>query len=332
MKRGTPTIVDVAREAGVSFKTVARVLNGEARVREETKKKVLNSAKALDYRVNPAARTLRSKSAKRLALLIDNPSASYVEATQIGALLSAQSMGFQLFVGKALVDIEQFHDLIGVVLSPPLSNDTKLLSELESRKIPFVRIGAEKTSGAGDRIGIDDRIAAREMTEYLLGLGHRDIGFIKGDPVYDVSRRRYAGYLDAMGGANIAVENKWCLTGDFSYESGLRSAEQLLGLKSRPTAIFASNDEMASAALATAYKLNIRVPDALTVVGFDDAPVSRAIYPKLTTVKQSTQDMVGQAVRILADRISQSEAPMSNVILTHKIIERESSAKPLNAV
>lgn len=327
-----PTIIDVAREAGVSFKTVARVLNGEARVREETKKKVLAAAKVLDYRVNPAARTLRSKGVKRLALLIDNPSGSYVEATQIGALLSAQSMGFQLFVGKALVDIEKFDDLIGVVLSPPLSNDATVLHDLESRKIPFVRIGAEKTSGAGDRIGIDDRTAAQEMTEYLLGLGHRHIGFVKGDPAYDVSRRRYAGYLDAMGEANIAIKDEWCLTGDFSYESGLHCAEQLLDLKSRPTAIFASNDEMASAALATAYKLNIRVPDALSVVGFDDAPVSRAIYPKLTTVKQSTQDMVGQAVRILADRISQSEAPLTNVILEHKILERESSAKPLRIV
>jgi LacI family transcriptional regulator len=219
-----------------------------------------------------------------------------------------------------------------VVLSPPLSNDATVLSDLERRKVPFVRIGAEKTSVAGDRIGIDDRTAAQEMTEYLLGLGHRHIGFIKGDPAYDVSRRRYAGYLDAMEGANIAIQDEWCLTGDFSYESGLHCAEQLLALSSRPTAIFASNDEMASAALATAYKLNIRVPDALSVVGFDDAPVSRAIYPKLTTVKQSTQDMVGQAVRILAERISQSEAPFSNVILEHEILKRESSAKPSRIV
>jgi len=237
-------------------------------------------------------------------------------------------MGFQLFIGEALFDIEKFDDLIGVVLSPPLSNNVEVLKDLESRKIPFVRIGAEKTSGAGDRIGIDDRVAAKEMTEYLLSLGHRHIGFIKGDPAYDVSRRRFAGYLDAMSGAKIAVQDKWCVTGNFSYESGLHCAEQLLALKNRPTAIFASNDEMASAALATAYKLNLRVPDALSVVGFDDAPVSRAIYPKLTTVKQSTQDMVGQAVRILADRISRSDAPLTNKILAHEILKRESSARP----
>jgi len=323
-----PTIIDVAREAGVSFKTVARVLNGEARVREETKQKVLTAAKALDYRVNPAARTLRSKAPKRLALLIDNPSGSYVEATQIGAMLSVQSMGFGLFIGKTLAELEGFDDLVGVVLSPPLSNDAAILKSLEIRKIPFVRIGAEKISEAGDRIGIDDRLAAKEMTEYLLGLGHRKIGFIKGDPNYDVSRRRFEGCREAMKDADVELRDEWCVTGDFSYESGLRSAERLLGLSDRPTAIFAGNDEMASAALATAYKLNIRVPDALSVVGFDDAPVSRAIYPRLSTVQQSTQDMVGQAVRILADRISQKEAPLTNVILQHKILERESSAKP----
>lgn len=323
-----PTIIDVAREAGVSFKTVARVLNGEANVRDSTKQKVLTAAKSLDYRVNPAARALRSKTPKRLALLIDNPSGSYVEATQIGAMLSVQSMGFGLFIGKSLEEIEGFDDLVGVVLSPPLSNDKAVLQALDSGDIPFVRIGAEKTSEAGDRIGIDDRLAAKEMTEYLLGLGHRNIGFIKGDPDYDVSRRRFEGCMDAMEDAGLEVKPDYIVTGNFSYESGLRGAEHLLSLPRRPTAIFAGNDEMASAALATAYKLNIRVPDALSVVGFDDAPVSRAIYPRLTTVQQSTQNMVGQAVRILADRISQKNAPLTNVILEHKILERESAAQP----
>jgi len=149
-----PTIIDVAREAGVSFKTVSRVLNGEALVRAETKERVLTAAKALDYRVNLAARALRSKSPKRLALLIDNPSVSYVEATQIGAMLAVQSVGFQLFTGESLSDIKEFDDLVGVILSPPLSNDAEVLSELERRGIPFVRIGAEKTSEAGDRIGM----------------------------------------------------------------------------------------------------------------------------------------------------------------------------------
>ena len=323
-----PTIIDVAREAGVSFKTVARVLNGEARVREETKQKVLKAAKAVDYRVNSAARTLRSKSQRRLALLIDNPSESYAEATQIGAMLSVQSMGFGLFIGKSLADIEGLDDIVGVVLSPPLSNDAAALQALEARDIPFVRIGAEKTSEAGDRIGIDDREAAKEMTEYLLGLGHRQIGFIKGDPDYDVSRRRFEGCMDAMTEAGLEIDDAYCVTGDFSYESGLRGAEALLSQELRPTAIFAGNDEMASAALATAYKMNIRVPDALSVVGFDDAPVSRAIYPKLTTVQQSTQHMVGQAVQILAGRIAQSGSAPANVILPHKILTRESCAPP----
>ena len=322
------TIIDVAREAGVSFKTVSRVLNGESLVRAETKDKVLAAAKSLDYRVNLAARALRSKSPKRLALIIDNPSISYVEATQIGAMLAVQSVGFQLFTEKSLAGIKEFDDLVGVILSPPLSNDAAVLSELERRGIPFVRIGAEKTSEAGDRIGIDDRVAAKDMTNYLLGLGHRNIGFIKGDPDYDVSRRRYEGFLDAMSEADIPVRPNWCLTGDFSYESGLRCAEALLEASNRPSAIFASNDEMASAALATAYKLNIRVPDALSVVGFDDSPVSRAVYPRLTTVQQATQEMVGQAVRILADRISSKDGPLANVTLSHKLLERDSTGKP----
>ena len=322
------TIVDVAKQAGVSFKTVARALNGEANVRAETKKKVLEAAKALDYQVNPAARALRSKGPRYIALLIDNPSESYVEATQIGAMLSTQAKGFQLFIGQTLKDIESIQELAGVVLSPPLSNNQRLIQSLVERELPFVRIGAEKTSTAGDRIGIDDRLAAKEMTEYLIGLGHRDIAFIKGDPAYDVSRRRYEGFADAMEQGGLIVNQPWLVSGDFSYESGLRCAESLLASPTRPTAIFASNDEMASAALATPYKFNIRVPDALSVVGFDDAPVSRAIYPKLTTVMQSTQHMVGQAIDILAARISRKEDPLTNVVLPHKILIRESSTRP----
>ena len=322
------TIIDVAKKAGVSFKTVARVLNGEANVRDETKAKVLAAAKELNYQVNSAARILRSKGPKRVALLIDNPSASYVEATQIGAMLSTQAKGFQLFICRELSEIYQKDDLIGVLISPPLSNDLAVIQSLNQQELPFVRIGAEKNSEAGDRIGIDDRVAAKAMTDFLLNLGHSRIAFIKGDPAYDISRRRYEGYRDAMTEAGLAINENWLVTGDFSYESGLRCAERLLEGGERPTAIFASNDEMASAALATAYKFNIRVPDVLSVVGFDDAPVSRAIYPKLTTVRQPTQDMVAQAVDLLARRISKQDGPTASVILSHEIIERESTAKP----
>jgi len=327
------TITDVALDAGVSIKTVSRVINGEPHVSAKTRKKVLQSVQRLDFKVNAAARSLRAKIAKTLVLLLDNPSQSYSEAVRINAVLACQPFGFQLAIVQKpdFADFRQkLHDgeLVGVVLTPPLSNDLSLLSALGEASIPFVRVGAERNSRAGDKIGIDDRKAACEMTRYLLELGHRRIGFIAGDSAYDVSRRRLNGHLDALGVSEIARDDSLIVEGDFSYASGLACAEILLKLEVRPTAIFASNDDMAAGCLASAYKHGVRVPDALTVVGFDDAPFSRIIYPALTTVYQSIQQMMEEAVAVLAARRSDPLAPLRDAVISHSIVIRESSAAP----
>jgi LacI family transcriptional regulator len=323
-----PTIIDVAREAGVSFKTVSRVYSGEANVRAATREKVRAAAARIGYVPNAAARALRAKAPRRVALLLDNPSRSYSESTQIGAMLAAQGAGAQLVVLESLEALKSALPVSGVLLSPPLANQDAVLTYLSDLGVPFVRIGAEKTNDAGDKIGIDDRIAAREMTDYLIGLGHRRIGFISGDPAMDVSRRRQAGYEDAMSAAGLE-EAIQIGEGRFSFESGLEAAESLLSRDPRPTAIFAANDEMASACLAVAYKRNLRVPDMLSVVGFDDAPVSRAVYPALTTVRQGTRDMVGEAMTMLDARMSGDGAPARDVAFPHSLVLRDSTSAPL---
>ncbi len=322
-----PTIIDVAREAGVSFKTVSRVFNGEDTVRPVTREKVREAARRIGYSVNPAARALRSKASRKIGLLLNNPSLSYSETVQIGALLAMQSEGYQLVMLDGLTAFHAEEGLAGVVACPPLANDPDILDALGESHLPFVRVGAERVSQIGDKVGIDDRAAAREMTDYLIKLGHRRIGFIEGAAIYDVSRRRLAGFNDAIHRSSGAVQSITA-SGDFSYASGLLAAEDLLSKDNRPTAIFAANDEMASACLAAAYKMNLRVPDELSVVGFDDSPVSRAVYPAITTVRQGVRDLLSASVDILSGRMSGDTRPAHDIIHAHEVIVRDSAGPP----
>ena len=322
-----PTIIDVAKEAGVSFKTVSRVFSGEARVRSDTRDRVLKAAHAIGYVPNAAARALRSQSQRRIGLLLDNPSTSYSEAASIGALLAVQGKGAQLAVLQN-IDTGDLSSLSGALICSPLCNDMSLLERLEDAGLPYVRIGPGGRGGPGDRIGIDDRGAAREMTDALIRLGHRRIGFITGPSQIGVSTEREAGYRDALSKAGLPVDPSLIAPGDFSYASGLSAAETLLKLPRRPSAIFAANDEMASACLAVAYKRGLRVPDFLSVAGFDNAPVSRVIYPTLSTVRQGTRAIMHAAMAMLEDRLSGARGPARDRKHPHEILLRESTAPP----
>ncbi|WP_371395934.1 LacI family DNA-binding transcriptional regulator [Fretibacter rubidus] len=324
------TIIDVAKQAGVSFKTVSRVLNGESNVRPETKDKVLQAAQALNYRVNSAARRLRSKTPHLVALFLNNPSRSYAQDVQIGAMAGCQDAGFTLVVedpekNGAIERLAAQDGLLGAILTPPQSDDPKIIARLNAARVPFVRIGTERSVAGSNQVGIDDRAAAVDMTNYLIGLGHRRIGFICGPQDHEASLRRYKGYCDALQAAGIAFDNDIIERGDFTYASGLTLSERLLALENRPSAIFASNDEMAAGCLAAAYRRNIRVPEKLSVTGFDDSPVARVIYPALTTLHQATRDMSQKAIALLDQKRRQDSDEEIVVKLPHELVIRDST-------
>ncbi len=325
------TIIDIANEAGVSFKTVSRVLNGEAGVRDRTREKVLSVASQLNYQPNSSARNLRSKASSSIVLLGDNPSRSFVEAMRFGAKVSCLQAGYSLKVEnlsnkKAIKDLLADKDIVGAVLAPPLANSKWILKYLNGLKIPYVRICAEQISDEGHKIGIDDRAAAQDMTEYLIGLGHERIGFIKGHSDYDVSRQRELGYRNSMSQAGLRIDESLIVEGEFSYVSGLRAAEKLLSRPDRPTAIFACNDDMAAAVLAVAYKYDISVPDELSVAGFDGSPISAIVQPGLTTIRQAVRSMTEKAVSILSQKNIQKDGDLEDITFVHELIERESTA------
>lgn len=328
------TMVDVANEAGVSLKTVSRVLNKEEYVSDTTRELVLTAANKLGYKLNQAARTLRSGAAQIIAILVDNPSRSYLENIHFGALKKCQQLSMQLILDECPNGVEDIERLLqnisptGFILTPPLSDDPKIIEYLNKHSCTYVLISPDKPESAPLTVTMDDEMAALEMTEYLLGLGHKRIGFIAGHPGHGASRKRLKGYRDAHIKHGLATDSELIAQGYFNYASGLDCAEELLNLPFPPTAIFASNDDMAAAAIAAAYKRNIPIPAGLSVVGFDDTPIASIISPQLTTIRQPIADLAANAVEILSEHINHSYADLSDkkvLTLEHALIERGSS-------
>ena len=324
------TIIDVAKEAGVSFKTVSRVMNGENSVRPATKEKVLAAAQKLNFKVNSAARRLRSKQPHVITLILHNVSRSYAQDAQIGAMAGAQELGLSLVVEdqldkEAMARMAGDDTLLGLILIPPFSHDPVLLEELDAAGIRYMRVGSEMDSLGSITVGMDDRKASREITDYLIGLGHEHIAYIRGPGGHEVSLLRRLGYEDAMRAAGLKLRSDMIKIGDFGYASGVKASELLLDCNPRPTAIICANDEMAAGCLAAAYRNNVRVPEKLSVAGFDDSPVARVIYPSLTTIHQATREMTKRAVILLRENSLDDATPGEVERMAHELIVRDST-------
>lgn len=326
--RRPATIIDVAREAGVSFKTVSRVLNGEANVRAETRARVMEVVSRLGYRANQHARSLRAGQSRLIGVFYSNPSRNYLGEIQIGALERGNAEGFSI----AFERLEEGSPprggaaLAGAVLIPPLTEDLQLMASLTETGTPFVRLSHTPAEGETGHITMDDEAAAREMTDYLIGLGHRRIGFIAGTASHPQSHLREAGYRASLAAAGLSIDESLITHGMFDFESGLKAATGLLAATPRPTAIFASNDDMAAAVLAVAFRSGLRVPEQLSVAGFDDSPLASVVYPALTTIAQPGRDMASTAVGLLLEkRASEAQAA---VILPYRLVVRETTAAP----
>lgn len=305
------TIKDVALHAGVSAKTVSRVLNGEDHVRAEVRDAVQRVIDDLDYRPNAFARSLSSSRSYLLGLLLDDPGSGYAADLQLGALLRCRERSYHLvvepidigavnWVGQITGSIAALR-LDGAILTPPLCDNVDLLGVLDRASLPYVRISPSFEPLRSGFVEMDDRAAAYEMTGHLLALGHRSIGFIKGDPDHSSSAKRFDGFAAALADNGLAPDPTLIREGDFSFRTGLTLGDELLGADRLPSAIFASNDDMALGVLISAMKHGIAVPETLSIAGFDDAPTSRAAWPQLTTIRQPKGEMAAAAVDILVD-------------------------------
>jgi len=320
------TIYDVAAQAGVSIKSVSRVLNGEPNVSDALRAKVEAAVDALGYRPSLSARGLAGASSYLIAALVDadltvehwrsGRGNDYLSRMELGALMECRHAGYHLMI--ELVDVNspgverEIQAMVsslrpaGLILTPPVSDCRLVLDVLDRRGSHYVRLGSEIQLGRGRRVYMDDHRAAYDMTMHLAGLGHRDIGFIIGSARYAASQSRREGFVSAMAHQGLEVRPEWILEGDFTFQSGLECGARMLAQTQRPTAIFASNDDMAFGVLQAAVRQGLSVPAELSVVGFDDAPGAQFTTPQLTTVRQPVAEMAEMAARML---IAIAQAP-----------------------
>ena len=316
------TIDDVAKAAGVSIKTVSRVVNNEPNVRAATRERVEQAIEKLDYRPNTAARRLAGNRSYLFALVYDDPSqyvnatANYVTNLQGGALKRARESGYDLLIHPCDVAdpgvVEEIRRLIehsridGLLLAPPLAEVKSIARMLSQLGKPSVRISPGDDQGY-DAVDTNDREVCAEMTSYLASLGHRDIAFIQGNPDHRALEHREAGYLDGLARSGLPVKTSLLVRGDNSFDSGIACARRLLKRKRRPTAIFASNDDMAAGVMQAAHEMGIAIPSELSVAGFDDVPLSRQVWPALSTIHQPTFEMGELATDLLFRQLNGEE-------------------------
>ncbi len=334
-----PTIIDVAREAGVSIKTVSRVLNREAGVHEQTREQVLAVVERLRYRPKLSARSLAGARSFLIGLLYYDPSAAFIGAAQKGAVVRCRDAGYHLVV-ESIEDgapdvgmqVEQMVSALrpdGMILTPPLCDNPRILKVLAERGTPVVLISPAEHDSALMTVRMDDVRAAEEVTQLLIGLGHERIAFVRGASDQVASGLRHAGFERAMKEHGLAVDPALVCQGDFSFDGGVRCARQLLGLRRRPTAVFASNDEMALGVLAEAPRQGLAVPEDLSIAGFDDSASASRVFPSLTTVRQPLEEMARLAVDLLIIPGEQAASEAERV-LEHRLVVRDSTAAPAN--
>lgn len=335
------TIEDVAQLAGVSIKTVSRVVNHEPNVRESTRENVEKAITQLNYRPNLAARNLASLHSHLIGLIYDDPSAyevpsaGYVIRMQHGALRACQTANYELLIHPCrILDKNIGHELTelieqarpdGIILAAPLSNIPKIVRAIAATGTPFVRVSPGTKNGKQFSVTTNDREISAEMTRYLASLGHTKIAFITGHPKHKAVANRFFGYKDGLQQSALTFSERLVAAGDNSIGSGEAAAEKLLGRKTRPTAIFAANDDMAAGVLRVADRLDIKVPEQLSIAGWDDVALARQIYPALTTIRQPLSAMAERAVLALIGGIRGSSELRGSEVVPAMLQVREST-------
>lgn len=346
-RRQAVTIKHVAADAGVSLQTVSRVINNEPNVRPEMKQRVQASIDRLGYVPSIAAQRMSGSRSYLILALNDRErtvenwrarqGADWVDQMLFGGMLKCAEHGYRMIF--ELLDTHSDHverELLGaiaalqpdgIILTPPHSDNAQIVQLLNTQNIPFVRIGSKQTDG-GIPISMDDEGAARTATHYLAARGHRLIGFIAGPSEYELSAWRVDGWKAAM--AELKLPTTGLLeAGDFSYASGEQAARRLLESAARPTAIIASNDQMALAILAVARSAGLRVPEDLSVISFDNTPLMNFTQPPMTAIDQPIAATASKAVELIIAAQKGDPRPADLTVISADLIERGSVGTPV---
>lgn len=323
-----PSIHDVAKLAAVSIKTVSRVVNKAPNVSDDLRERVTAAIRQLDYRPNQSARRLAGGRSFMIAYLYNNPAASYTGGIQQGAANRCRDLGYHLVVEPVPLSGEERLEILdrlvaalrpdGVFLVPPLSDDSRLLQHLAERKLPCARIAGSDDAGSVN-IPTPEREGGRMIADHLIGLGHCRIGVITPPPGHKAALHRVEGFRDGLIAAGLPLDEALFVEGAFDFASGIAAAERLVAQQDRPSAIFATNDDMALGVLTLAHRMGLRVPEDLSVAGFDDTPAGLTAWPPLTTVRQPLEAM-GRAI---VDALTSPSAELPS--FEFELVQRDST-------
>ncbi len=307
-RENIPTINDVAELAGVSKRTVSRVINKSDKVNEQTRKQVEKIIEELDYTPNSRARGLAARRSYLIGLIYDVPTL-FINDVQKGILSICTDAGYDIVVhpcefgSDGLVDdVKRFVNrskVDGVIMLPPVSEIPELVAALDESGIPYVRFASEFSAEPWRLVVTNYVPAITDMTNHLINLGHKRIGFISGPRDNVSSQKRQQAFVEALAHHDLKLDKAYIAEGGFTYESGVRAAGKLLESRPRPTAIFAANDEMAFGAMNVADSLGIKIPDDLSVVGFDGTKFATFVIPSLSTIRRPTAEMARLAAQKL---------------------------------
>ena len=309
---GQPTINDVAKAAGVSKKTVSRVINRSPLLHESTRQQVERVIAELGYTPNPQARALALRRNFLIALVHDNPNAQTVMYVQQGLLEGLHGTEFALVLRPVergsptlLADLRRFLETqrpFGVLLLPPVSENHAVAELCREIGCRYVRMGSATLDTPEHMVESNDREAVRAAVEYLIGEGHRRIGLVTGPHGFRSAVERRAGFEEALAAHGLTLPRSMIAEGNYTFASGLVAADRLLDVVPRPTAIFSSNDTMGAGVIHAARQRGLDVPRDLSVVGFDDTPVAAQIWPPMTTVRWPIATMArSAALKLIAE-------------------------------
>ncbi|WP_065649464.1 HTH-type transcriptional repressor PurR [Pantoea eucrina] len=328
------TIKDVAKRAGVSTTTVSHVINKTRFVAEETRNAVWEAIKALHYSPSAVARSLKVNHTKTLGLLATSSEAPYFAEIIEAIEHHCFAQGYTLILGNAHNDLQKQRAYLSMMAQKRVDGLLVMCSEYpddllqmleENRNIPMVVMdwGASRgdfTDTVQDNAFQGGYLAGR----YLIERGHRDIGAIPGQLERNTGGGRHAGFLQAMHEAGITVRAEWIVQGDFEPESGYQAMQQILSQKQRPTAVFCGGDIMAMGAICAADEMGLRVPQDISVIGYDNVRNARYFTPALTTVHQPKAQLGEKALEMLLDRITSKREEPQTIEVQPSLIERRS--------
>jgi DNA-binding LacI/PurR family transcriptional regulator len=337
-----PTQSDVAHMAGVSRTTVSYVLNdragGPIQVTEETRRRILKAARDIGYEPNAAARSLRMSITRNIGITLPDLNNPHMQAILSGASHEAQSQGYNLLLVSTEMQPEyekaSIRELLrrridGLILLPTFVNileeEFKLLA---SRNSPIVVAGNyyERYPNLDTIVPGHDEGAAL-MMDYLINLGHRRIGLIYGVSRKPLGTERLENYLDALQGAGVSPDPNLIVETGISYQDGYKAGLQLLSVKPRPSAILAINDLLAVGAMHAAYEYHLRIPEDISIAGFDDNDYSTYLNPPLTSINVDARKIGKECVRLVIKRIENPTRPHEQVRIPFQLMERASTAR-----